>query len=53
MPSVEPSPLLPSELRFGAPLLAQEASYLAASARMPSLSMSSMGAGLSLFGYTV
>ncbi|OCX91032.1 MAG: hypothetical protein BFD77_05485 [Pseudomonas sp. CO183] len=33
MPLVAPSPLLPFELRFGAPLLAQETSYLAASAR--------------------
>src|SRR3990167_71763 len=43
MPSVEPRPLLPSEVRLGGPVVAQDASYLAASARMLSLSMSSMG----------
>src|SRR5450830_285050 len=42
MPSVEPRPALPSELRLGAPLLAQEASYLAASARMLSFSINCM-----------
>src|SRR6478672_3035721 len=36
-PSVEPMPLPPSELRFVVPLEAQEASYLAASARIASL----------------
>src|SRR5580698_6696444 len=36
-PSVEPTPLPFSELRFGAPADAQEASYLAASDRMASL----------------
>src|SRR5690606_26987656 len=36
-----PRPEVPLELRFGAPLLAQDTSYLAASARMLSLSMSS------------
>src|SRR5690606_9807504 len=42
MPSVAPSPLRPLELRFGAPLLAHETSYLAASARTLSLSISCM-----------
>src|SRR5690606_16180403 len=36
-----PRPEVPFELRFGAPLLAQDTSYLAASARMLSLSMGS------------
>lgn len=40
-PSVEPMPFDPSELRFGAALDAQEASYLAASARIASLSLMS------------
>jgi hypothetical protein len=44
MPSVEPMPrACPAEFRRSVPLEAQEASYLAASARMRSLSMSSIG----------
>src|SRR5690606_20972110 len=42
-----PMPEVPFEPRFGAPLLAQDASYLAASARMLSLSMSCTGASRS------
>src|SRR5690606_30209386 len=42
MPSVLPTPLPPRESRRPAPLEAQEASYLAASARMASLSVSSI-----------
>jgi len=42
MPSVAPSPLRPLELRFGAPLLAQETSYFAASAKTLSLSINCM-----------
>ena len=46
MPSVEPMPRPPSELRLSVPLDAQEASYLAASARMASFCWRSMaGAG--------
>jgi hypothetical protein len=41
-PFVAPSPSLSTESRLGAPLLAQEASYLAASARISSLSLSSI-----------
>jgi hypothetical protein len=41
MPLVAPMPFLPSDVRLGAPLLAQEASYLAASAKMSSLSINS------------
>lgn len=37
LPSVEPMPLVPAELRFSLPLEAQEASYLAASASTASL----------------
>jgi len=37
MPSVEPMPRPPTESRGAAPLDAQEASYLAASANMASL----------------
>jgi hypothetical protein len=39
VPSVLPMPPVPSELRLVAPLEAQEASYLAASARIASFSM--------------
>src|SRR5690606_11083066 len=42
MPSVLPTPLPPRESRRPAPLEAQDASYLAASARIASLSVSSM-----------
>ena len=42
MPSVLPTPLPPSEWRLPAPLEAQEASYLAASASTDSFCMSSM-----------
>src|ERR1700744_5049619 len=42
IPSVEPTPLPPRELRLSAPLDAQDASYFAASARIDSLSLSSM-----------
>ena len=42
MPSVLPMPPLPSECRLPAPLDAHEASYLAASARIASLSFSCM-----------
>ena len=37
LPSVEPMPPVPAELRFSVPLEAQEASYLAASERTASL----------------
>lgn len=37
LPSVEPMPLVPAELRFSLPLEAQDASYLAASASTASL----------------
>src|SRR5690606_34813847 len=54
MPLVEPMPSLPLELRFGAPLLAQEASYLAASARMVSLSISCMARDIdTVFIYSI
>jgi hypothetical protein len=46
-------PDLPSELRLGAALLAQEASYLAASARMLSLSISCMGILDTVFMYSI
>ena len=36
-PSLDPTPLPPCEVRFGAPAEAQDASYFAASARMASL----------------
>ncbi len=39
-PSVEPIPPVPVLLRFSLPLEAQDASYLAASARMASLRLS-------------
>ena len=41
-PPVEPTPWLPRESFLAAPLLAQDASYLAASARISSLRVSSM-----------
>jgi hypothetical protein len=53
MPLLEPSPDLPSELRLGAALLAQEASYLAASARMLSLSISCMKILDTVFIYSI
>lgn len=43
-PPVEPTPWLPRESFLAAPLLAQDASYLAASARISSLRVRSMGA---------
>ncbi len=42
-PPVEPTPWLPRESFLAAPLLAQDASYLAASARISSLRVRSMG----------
>src|ERR1700712_1678311 len=53
MPVLEPMPDLPSELRLGAALLAQEASYLAASARMLRLSISCMGFLDTVFIYSI
>lgn len=41
-PPVEPTPWLPRESFLAAPLLAQDASYLAASARISSLRVRSM-----------
>lgn len=42
MPPVEPTPWLPRESFRAAPLLAQDASYFAASARISSLRVTSM-----------
>src|SRR4051812_4313089 len=57
MPLVAPKPsLLPdasTELRLGAPLLAQEASYLAASARISSLSLSSIAHEATVWLYSI
>jgi hypothetical protein len=52
-PPVEPTPWLPRESFLAAPLLAQDASYLAASARISSLRVRSMGALEDTFGREV
>ena len=44
-PVVDPSPVVPRELRFVVPLLAQDASYFAASAKIESFCCKSIGAG--------
>src|SRR5450830_599454 len=53
MPVVAPKPSLPIESRLGAPLLAQEASYLAASARISSLSVNSIAHPYTVFLYSI